>query len=62
MKDAVILELARRWETDAVEPEVQDGSEEAKIGNAIAKGERQTKRECADALRMLVSMLGEKSA
>lgn len=59
MKALILLELAKRWELDAVEPEVQNGSDEAKIANAVAKGERQAKRECADSLRMLVSLLGE---
>lgn len=59
MNSAILLELAKRWERDAVEPECQDGAPEAAIGNAIAKGERQAKRECADALRMLVQLLGE---
>lgn len=60
MNSFILLELAKRWEQDAVEPENQDGAPEAAIGNAIAKGERQAKRECADALRMLVNLLGEK--
>lgn len=59
MKDAILIELAARWERDATTPECEDGSKEAEIGNAIAKGERQTKRECADTLRALVSMLGQ---
>lgn len=61
MKSSILLELTRRWEQDSAEPQCQNGSEEAKIGNAIAKGERQAKRECADALKMLVYLLGEKS-
>lgn len=60
VKSSILLELARRWEEDAVTPQCQDGAEEAKIGNAIAKGERQAKRECADALKTLVHLLGEK--
>ena len=59
MKESILLELANRWIADAVEPELQDGSDEAKISNAIAKGERQAKRECADGLRMLIAVLGE---
>jgi hypothetical protein len=61
MKEAVLLELANRWEQDAKEPDyIIDGSEETKLSNAIQKGERRTKRECADHLRMLVQLLGEK--
>ena len=61
MKDALILELASRWEQEAVEPEdeVEDGSDEAKVRNAEARGRRQAKRECADAIRMLVDLIGD---
>lgn len=59
MNIAVLLELIRRWEYDALEPTVKDGSEQAKIPNAIAKGRREAKRECADALRMLIALLGK---
>lgn len=61
MNDAVLIELARRWEMDAREPVAMDGSDEARIPNAIAQGERQAKRECADMLRTLVSMLGTRN-
>ena len=59
MKDAVLMELAARWEREAKAPEVEDGSETAKVANAIARGERQGMRMCADGLRMLVQMLGD---
>lgn len=62
MKDAVLLELAARWESDAIAPDVTDGSEAAKVPNAIAQGERQALRACADTLRSLVQMLGERRA
>lgn len=61
MKDAILLELASRWEREAQEPRVVSDSDEARIPNAIAQGERQAWRECADALRMLVSLLGGES-
>ena len=61
MKDAVLLELVARWEREAKAPECEDGSEAAKIPNAIASGERRALRACADTLRMLVNMLGEGS-
>lgn len=60
MKDAILIELAARWEREAKAPEVQDGSPEAAIGNAEAHGIRQGMRACADSLRMLVSLLGDK--
>lgn len=56
MKSEILLELAKRWENDAVEPSVKDGSEDARIPNAIEQGERQAKRECADTLRTLVQI------
>lgn len=59
MKSAVLLELAARWERDAEQPKVQDGSETARERNAIDKGHREAKRECADTLRALVAMLGD---
>lgn len=60
MKDAVLLELASRWERDAEPPICSDGSPGAAISNAEAHGRRQGLRECADALRMLVTLLGNK--
>lgn len=60
MKDAVLLELASRWERDAVAPECEDGSPEAAHRNAVEHGIRQGRRERAEALRMLVQLLGGK--
>ena len=60
MKDSILLELARRWDQEAATPLVQDGSPEAQLGNALAKGRREGKRECADALRILIELLGSK--
>lgn len=62
MKDAILVELAARWDRDATSPNDEDGSEEAKIRNAISRGERQAKRECADTIRVLVQILGENNA
>ena len=62
MKDAILVELAARWDRDATDPHIEDGSEDAKIRNAISRGERQAKRECADTIRTLVKMLGEYNA
>lgn len=59
MKDAVLLELASRWEQDAKIPEHENGSPEAEISNAVARGHRECKRECADALRMLIQLMGQ---
>ena len=59
MKDAILLELARRWVIEAAPPEIQNGAEEAKIQNAVDQGRREAKRECADGIKALVSLLGE---
>jgi hypothetical protein len=59
MNDAVLLELARRWENDAKTPDVQIAAGTESVPQAISKCERRVKRECADTLRMLVSMLGD---
>lgn len=59
MKNVVLQELINRWETDAQEPTDVDGNPEAEIRNAIAKGERQAKRECADTLRTLMTLIGD---
>jgi hypothetical protein len=59
MRDAVLVELTRRWEWDAREPVVEDGSPDGQIGNAIAKGRREGMRECADMVRLLISLVGD---
>lgn len=58
MKDTVILELAARFDRDGTPPLAVDGSEEAKISNAYDQGLREGKRNCADAIRELVKLLG----
>lgn len=61
MKDVILLELARRWDLDAVPPDCEDGSPEAQRSNGIAEGRREAKRECADTLRTLVSLLASEA-
>ena len=62
MNPEVLLELAKRWEADAKPPDTMEASEEGNCDHAKqegkAQGEREAKRECADTLRTLVSMLG----
>jgi hypothetical protein len=60
MKDAVLYELANRWDRDAQEPVTEDGSPEAKVRNAVNQGIREGKRECADCLRSLIGLIGDK--
>jgi len=54
MKNEILVEIAKVWIADAKEPEIQDGSDHAKLSNARAQGMREAKRECADTLKMLV--------
>ena len=65
MKKEVIEALAEQWEKDAIPPTIEDACVSSSndrmvldVKNAQAAAVRETKRECADALRMLVSMLG----
>jgi hypothetical protein len=58
MKDAILLELAARWDRDGKPPQVEDGDPRAQMTNAEYKGERSAKRECANTLRELIRMLG----
>lgn len=58
MKDAILLELARRWEWEAATPETADGAPEAQINNAIDKGKREAMRACVGTIRSLVQILG----
>jgi len=57
MNPAILLELAARWERDAIQPDCENGAPEAQRQNDIDHGIRQGKRECADSLKMLVSIL-----
>ena len=59
MKDTILIELAARWKREAKAPECEDGSTQAAINNAIGKGARDAKRECADKLEALVIILGD---
>ena len=58
MDNEILLVLAARLDREAVEPECQDGAEEAQIANAVRKGERIAKAQIARTLRALVAMLG----
>lgn len=62
MKDAILIELAKRWE-DESKVEVTccliDGDDNREIFKGI--GYRECKRECADTIKTLISMLGDKN-
>ena len=60
MNPAILLELASRWERDSEKPDTQcasDNSPESKLKDGLLIGHREAKRECADALRSIVSLL-----
>ncbi len=59
MKDTILLELANRWDEEANKPEQLIGCVGSEIDNARRKGERETKRACADTIRMLIRLLGD---
>lgn len=61
MNESVLYELAHKWDRDAKTPECQDGSPDAQRSNDIAEGIRKGKRECADCLRSLIQLIGDKS-
>lgn len=61
MKDAILLELAARWDIEAETPQAEDGSPGAQIQNAVSRGQREQLRCCADTLRSLVQILGDRS-
>lgn len=54
MNDNVLLELANRWRDDA------SNLNDTGVVDLKTLGHREAKRECADTLRMLVSILGSK--
>ena len=62
MNPVILIELAKKWEAMAKEPETQDGSEQAKLGNARAEGSRAARSECATQLRQVVFLLSEMPA
>jgi len=67
MKSVILLELAKRWEQDAQPPKTSafapapiDEAINSVINRAHASARSETLRECADALKSLVALLGEK--
>ena len=59
MKNVVLQELAAKWLRDAKPPEVMDGSPEAAVSNALAKGMRLAMDGCASDLLQLMQLLGD---
>ena len=58
MKETILIELVRKWEKDAQDPEVMNGSPEAQIRNAEDRGIRKGIAMCACNLYELVLLLG----
>lgn len=59
IKNAVIESIIEKWILDSQEPQVGDGSntEDAKISNARARGQREGIQQCASQLRTLMGIL-----
>lgn len=64
MKDAILIELASRWEKQAKNNEslAYEDSPDGLKQMSKDEGERETLRMCADTLRTLVSIIGEKTS
>ena len=58
MNDQVLKELATKWLRDAKPPEAMDGSDDVKLGNALAKGVRIGLEKCAGDLLSIIKLLG----
>lgn len=53
-----MIELVRKWEKEAQDPETMDGSPEAQIRNAEYRGIRKGIVKCANDLKGLICILG----
>ncbi len=64
MKDAILIELVNRWQSEAstkTDACVEDSPSGMAL-EAAQKAERETLRRCADTLRTLIGLLGEQSS
>lgn len=57
MNPIVLLELVAKWEKFSQAPQNEDGSEAAKIENAVQRGMRAAMAKCADELNLLIKLL-----
>lgn len=57
MNPQVLLELIAKWEAKAKAPECEDGSPSAEIENAVNRGRRSGRQECAEDLNLLIKLL-----
>lgn len=58
MNEIVLKELAAKWARDAIQPNTEDGSPDAALGNALGKGVRMGLNSCASDLLKLIELLG----
>ena len=57
MNPQVLLELIAKWEAKAKEPQCENGDPSAAIENAVNRGRRSGRKECAEDLTMLIKLL-----
>ena len=57
LKTEVFEALILKWERNAIASDTQDGSDDAKVPNALAKGERNGRYRSAQDLKQLISLL-----
>ncbi len=57
MNPQILLELVAKWESKAKAPECEDGSPAAEIENAVNRGRRSARAECAEELNLLIKLL-----
>lgn len=58
MNIQVLLELVAKWECKSLPSGEDVECPEAEVINAVARGERETYRQCAEELNLLIKLLG----
>jgi hypothetical protein len=58
MKTETLLDLAEKWERDAIQNGARDGSKDAEYNNAAEDGRSACKLECAEDIRRLIAIIG----
>ena len=57
MNTQVLTELAAVWEAKSEAPDCENGNPEAQIENAVDRGRRSARAQCAEELRMLIKII-----
>ena len=57
MREETLVDLIRKWEEQAKDPKCEDGSDDAKISNAIDHGKRVGLATASLELRQLISLM-----